>query len=280
MKKAAARCAILTAAITGALCAPSFAQSRLSDPLQAAQRSWLCRSVVPGSDVVWTTNPWRTQPFSTPPSADYMTWSNALASQAAWSVLHGYSLWTIDREHRNPVLAALNEAPLVRACRTEMAALPDAAQQAVRNEYAPNWQAVREANLARQITPTTDPALMRKEAQWCVEAFAFGLSALDVAPRLYFDIDRNAPDGPERLARFRRAFTEQHTWWTQRAAQLASQNAAAPRSDQESLILEIQALFEHSGLGITEVGVVQNHFAKQETNFCAAKAKALLKDKR
>lgn len=205
-----------------------------------------------------------------------MTWSNALASQAAWSVLYGYSLWTIDREHRTPVLAALNEAPLVRACRSEMGALPNAAQEAVRNVYAPNWQAVREANLARQTTPTTDPALMRKEAEWCGEAFAFGLSALDVAPRLYFDIDRNAPGGPERLARFRRAFTEQHTWWTQRAAQLASRrDTAAPRVDQESLILEIQALFEHSGLGISEVGVVQGHFAKQETNFCAAKANAL-----
>lgn len=262
-----------------ALCAvslvgsPAAAQSRLSDPYQAAQRSWLCRSVVPGSDVIFAADPWRRQP---PPPADYMTWSNALASQAAWSVLYGYSLWTIDREHRNAVNAALTERPLVNACRGEMGALPNAAQEAVRNEYARRWQAVREANLARQNTPTTDPALMRKEAEWCVEAFAFGLSALDVAPRLYFDIDRNASNGPERLTRFRRAFTEQHTWWTQRAAQLASRrDAAAPRSGQEALILEIQALFEHSGLSVAEIDVVQGHFAKQETNFCAAKANAL-----
>lgn len=265
--------------LVAALCAVSFsvpsaaAQSALSDPYQAAQRSWQCRSIVPGSDVIFDADPWRRQP---PAPADYMTWSNALASQAAWAVLYGYSLWTIDREHRNAVLAALNEAPLVRACRTERGALPDAAQTAVQSEYSQRWRAVRDANLARQNTPTTDPALMRKEAEWCVEAFAFGLSGLDVAPRLYFDIDRNAPNGAERLARFRRAFTEQHTWWTQRAAQLASrQDAAAPRVKQESLILEIQALFEHSGLGISETGVVQGHFAKQETNFCAAKARAL-----
>lgn len=267
---AAAVCAVSLAV------SPAAAQSRTSDPYQAAQRSWQCRSVVPGSDVVWTANPWRTQAYSTPPSADYMTWSNALAAQAAWAVLYGNSLWTIDGEHRNAVIAALNEAPLVRSCRSEMGGLPNAAQEAVRNVYAPNWRAVREANLARQNTPTTDPALMRKEAEWCVEAFTFGLSALDVAPRLYFDIDRNAPNGPERLARFRRAFTEQHTWWTQRAAQLASRrDAAALRTAQKDLILEIQALIEHSGLGISEVGVVQGHFAKQETNFCAAKAGTL-----
>lgn len=251
---------------------PAAAQSRLSDPYNAAQRSWLCRSVVPGSDVIFAADPWRRQP---PPPADYMTWSNALASQAAWSVLYGYSLWTIDREHRNAVNAALTERPLVNACRGEMDALPGAAQDAVRNEYARRWQAVREANLARQNIPTTDPALMRKEAEWCAEALAFGLSALDVAPRAYFGIDRNAPNGPERLERFRRAFTEQHTWWTQRAAQLASRHDAAPRADQGALILELQALFEHSGLSVAEIGVVQGHFAKQETNFCAAKANAL-----
>lgn len=262
-----------------ALCAvslavsPAAAQSRISDPYNAAQHSWLCRSVVPGSDVIFAANPWTRQP---PPPADYMTWSNALASQAAWSVLYGYSLWTIDREHRHAVNAALVERPLVTACRAEIGALPGAAQDAVRNEYAQRWRAVRDANLARQNTPTTDPALMRKEAQWCVEAFAFGLSALDVAPRLYFDIDRNAPGSPERLERFRRAFTEQHTWWTQRAAQLASRrDAAAPRTDQEALIVEIQALFERSNLGISEVGVVQGYFARQETNVCAAKANAL-----
>lgn len=265
--------------LVAALCAVSFsvpsaaAQARLSDPLQAAQHSWMCRSVVPAADVIFDTDPWRRQP---PAPAGYMTWSNALASQAAWSVLYGYSLWTIDREHRHPVIAASNERALVSACRAEIGALPAAAQTAVQSEYSQRWRAVRDANLARQNAPTTDPALMRKEAEWCVEAFAFGLSGLDVAPRLYFDIDRNAPNGAERLARFRRAFTEQHTWWTQRAAQLASRrDAAAPRVEQESLILEIQALFEHSGLGISEIGVVQGHFAKQETNFCAAKANAL-----
>jgi hypothetical protein len=134
---------------------------------------------------------------------------------------------------------------------------------------------VREDNLARQNVPTTDPALMRKEADWCVEAFEFGLSALDVAPRLYFEIDVNAPGGAERWERFRRAFDDQWAWWTQRAAQLQSQGNAAPRVDQESLIREIQALFEHSGLSVAEIGVVQGHFAKQETNFCAAKARAL-----
>lgn len=256
----------------------AVAQSSPSDPYQAAQRSWMCRSVVPAADVIFDADPWRRQP---PAPADYMTWSNALASQTAWSVLYGYSLWTIDGEHRNAVLAALKESPLVAACKSDLGALPDAAQKAVADEYAPNWQTVRETNLARQNAPTTDPALIRKEAEWCVEAFAFGLSGLDVAPRLYFDIDRNAPNGPERLERFRRAFTEQHTWWTQRATQLASQkDAAAPRIGQKDLILEIQALFEHSGLSVAEIGVVQGHFAKQETNFCAAKARALQQETR
>lgn len=265
--------------LAAALCAASFtvpsaaAQSALSDPYQAAQRSWQCRSVVPGSDVIFDTDPWRRQP---PAPANYMTWSNALASQAAWAVLYGYSLWTIDREHRHPVIAASNERALVSACRAEIGALPGAAQTAVQSEYSQRWRAVRDANLARQNAPTTDPALMRKEAEWCVEAFEFGLSALDVSPRLYFEIDVNAPGGAERWERFRSAFDDQWAWWTQRAAQLASRrDAAAPRVEQESLILQIQALFEHSGLGISEIGVVQGHFAKQETNFCAAKANAL-----
>lgn len=264
--------------LAAALCAlslavsPAAAQSALSDPYQAAQHSWMCRSVVPAADVIFDTDPWRRQP---PAPAGYMTWSNALASQAAWSVLYGYSLWTIDREHRHPVIAASNERPLVSACRAEISALPGAAQDAVRDEYARRWRVVREANLARQNVPTADPALMRKEAEWCVEAFEFGLSALDVAPRLYFEIDVNAPGGRERWERFRSAFDDQWAWWTQRAAQLQSQGNASPRGEQASLILEIQALFEHSGLSVPEIGVVQGHFAKQETNFCAAKARAL-----
>lgn len=264
--------------VLAALCVLSLsvssaaAQSALSDPYQAAQHSWMCRSVVPAADVIFDTDPWRRQP---PAPANYMTWSNALASQAAWAVLYGYSLWTIDREHRHPVVAALNERSLVSACRAEISALPAATQTAVQSEYSQRWRAVREAILARQNVPTTDPALMRKEAEWCVEAFEFALSALDVAPRLYFEIDVNAPGGRERWERFRSAFDDQWAWWSERAAQLQSRGNAAPRVEQASLILEIQALFEHSGLSVAEIGVVQGHFAKQETNFCAAKARAL-----
>lgn len=252
---------------------PAAAQSVLSDPFQAAQRSWMCRSVVPAADVIFDTNPWRRQP---PAPADYMTWSNALASQAAWSVLYGYSLWTIDREHRHPVVAAINERALVSACRAEISALSNAAQLAARNHYAPNWQAVREANLARQNLPTTDLALMRKEAAWCVEAFEFGLEALYSDPRGYFGIDVSAPGGGERLERFRWAFDDEWAWWTERAAQLESQpNAAAPRLDQRYLFEEITAFFAHSGLAANEIAVVRSHFAKQETNFCSAKANSL-----
>lgn len=264
--------------LAAALCVLSFtaspaaAQLSLSDPLQAAQHSWMCRSVVPAADVIFDTDPWRRQP---PAPANYMTWSNALASQTAWAVLYGYSLWTIDREHRHPVIAASNERALVSACRTEISALPNAAQEAVRNEYAPNWRTVREANLARQNVPTTDPALMRKEAEWCVEAFEFALSGLDVAPRLYFEIDVNAPGGRERWERFRSAFDDQWAWWSERAAQLQSRGNAAPRSRQSDLFLEVQAFFTRSGLGASEIGVVQGYFARQETNFCAAKANAL-----
>lgn len=81
--------------LVAALCAVSFivspaaAQSSLSDPLQAAQHSWMCRSVVPAADVIFDTDPWRRQP---PAPANYMTWSNALASQTAWAVLYGYSV--------------------------------------------------------------------------------------------------------------------------------------------------------------------------------------------
>lgn len=264
--------------LAAALCVLSLsvssaaAQSALSDPYQAAQHSWMCRSVVPAADVMFDTDPWRRQP---PAPADYLKWSNALASQAAWSVLYGYSLWTIDREHRHSVVAGFNERPLVSACRAEISALPEAAQTAVQNDYSQRWRAVREDNLARQNVPTTDPALMRKEAEWCVAAFEFGLSALDVAPRLYFEIDVNAPGGAERWERFRSAFDDQWAWWTQRAAHLQSRGNAAPRSRQSDLFLEVQAFFGRSGLGANEIGVVQGYFARQETNFCAAKANAL-----
>lgn len=268
--------------LIAALCAVSFivspaaAQPVLSDPYQAAQRSWLCRSVVPGSDVVWTANPWRTQPFSTPPPADYMTWSNALASQTAWAVLYGYSLWTIDREHRHPVIAASNERALVSACRAEISALPNAAQEAVRNQYAPNWQTVREANLAGQNTPTTDPALMRKEAEWCVAAFDFGNAALLADPQGTFGIDTRAPGGRERSERFGRAFAEQLDWWVARARALrARPDAAAPRSEQMPLMREVHTMFEYAGLSPADLAAVRSYFIKQETNVCAAKANAL-----
>jgi hypothetical protein len=265
--------------VIAALCAVSFtvspaaAQSRLSDPLQAAQHSWMCRSVVPSADVIFDTDPWRRQP---PAPADYMKWSNALASQAAWSVLHGYSLWTIDREHRNAVLAALNEAPLVRACRAEMGVLPGAAQEAVRADYAPRWQAVREANLARQNVPTTDAALMRKEAEWCVAAFDFGNAALLADPQGTFGIDTRAPGGRERSERFGRAFAEQLDWWVARARMLrARPEAAAPRTEQMPLMREVHTMFEYAGLGPADLSTVRGHFIRQETNFCAAKANAL-----
>ncbi len=264
-----------------ALCAfslsvlPVSAQSRPSDPLNAAQQSWMCRSMVTGAE--WTTtNPWESRPWATPAPADYMTWSNALASQAAWAVLYGHSLWMIDREHRVAALAAMNERALVQTCRDRLGGLADSVRNAVQNDYAPSWQAAREANLARQNTPTTDPALMRKEAAWCVEAFEFGLQALDSDPKGYFQIDVNAPGSGERWERFRSAFDDQWAWWSERTAQLASQpNAAAPRSDQKFLFEEILALFAHSGLAANEIAVVRSHFAKQETNFCAAKARAL-----
>lgn len=255
------------------LALPAAAQSRLSNPLQAAQHSWMCRSVVPAADVIFDTNPWQRQP---PAPADYMTWSNALASQAAWAVLYGHSLWTIDREHRHPVIAASNERALVSACRAEVGGLAEGVRNTVRNDYVQGWRVARDANLARQNTPTTDPALMRKEAAWCVVAFEFGLQALDSDPRGYFEIDVNAPGGGERWERFRSAFDDQWAWWTQRASQLASQpNAAAPRLDQRYLLEEITAFFAHSGLAANEIAVVRSHFAKQETNFCAAKANAL-----
>lgn len=265
--------------LVAALCAVSFivspaaAQSVLSDPYQAAQRSWLCRSVVPAADVIFDTNPWQRQP---PAPANYMTWSNVLASQAAWSVLYGYSLWTIDREHRHPVIAASNERALVSACRAELSALPNAAQEAVSNEYAPNWQTVREANLARQNTPTTDPALMRKEAEWCVTAFDFGNAALLADPQGTFGIDTRAPGGRERSERFGRAFAEQLEWWVARARALrARPDAAAPRSEQMPLMREVHTMFEYAGIGAADLAAVRSYFIKQETNFCAAKSRAL-----
>lgn len=265
--------------LVAALCAVSFfvspaaAQSRLSDPLQAAQHSWMCRSVVPAADVMFDTNPWRRQP---PAPANYMTWSNALASQAAWAVLYGHSLWTIDREHRHPVIAASNERALVSACRAEISALPNAAQEAVRNEYAPNWQAVREANLARQNLPTADLALMRKEAEWCVAAFDFGNAALLADPQGTFGIDTRAPGGRERSERFGRAFAEQLDWWVARARTLrARPDAAAPRSEQMPLMREVHTMFEYAGLSPADLAAVRSYFIKQETNVCAAKARTL-----
>jgi len=267
--------------LAAALCAlslavsPAAAQSRLSDPLQDAQQSWMCRSMVTGAE--WTTtNPWESRPWATPALADYMTWSNALASQAAWAVLYGHSLWMIDREHRVAALAAMNERALVQTCRDRLGGLADSVRNAVQNDYAPGWRAARETNLARQNAPATDPALRRKEAAWCVEAFDFALSALDSDPKGYFEIDVNASGGRERWERFRSAFDDQWAWWSERAAQLAAQpNAAAPRSDQKFLFDEILALFAHSGLSAAEIAIVRSHFAKQETNFCAAKARAL-----
>ena len=205
-----------------------------------------------------------------------MTWSNALASQAAWAVLYGHSLWTIDREHRHPVIAASNERALVSACRAEIGALPNAAQEAVRNEYAPNWQTVREANLAGQNAPTTDPALMRKEAEWCVAAFDFGNAALLADPQGTFGIDTRAPGGRERSERFGRAFAEQLDWWVARARTLrARPDAAAPRSEQMPLMREVHTMFEYAGLSPADLAAVRSYFIKQETNFCAAKARAL-----
>lgn len=265
--------------LAAALCALSFtvspaaAQSPLSDPLQAAQHSWMCRSVVPAADVIFDTNPWRRQP---PAPADYMTWSNALASQAAWAVLYGHSLWTIDREHRHPVVAGLNERPLVSACRAEVGGLAEGVRNTVRNEYAQGWRAAREANLARQNTPTTDPALMRKEAEWCVAAFDFGNAALLADPQGTFGIDTRAPGGRERSERFGRAFAEQLDWWVARARTLrARPDAAAPRSEQMPLMREVHTMFEYAGLSPADLAAVRSYFIKQETNFCAAKARAL-----
>ncbi|WP_375205347.1 hypothetical protein [Hyphococcus sp.] len=251
-----------------------------NDPYKIAQRAWMCRTLSDGAaSMTVPRNPWKPTQWDARPSAEYLGWSNLLASASAWSVIHGHSLWTLDRAHRNAVMSPVFEPELAAACQEDYKTFPEKLRTAIGQTYSKNIQDTRARILPTQDDPTTDPELHLKEAAWCVAAFKHALSALDVDPKGYFGFDTGTDEGKEKLARSLKLYGNQRDWWQRRADALAAQeNAPRLRTKQEYLLEDIVVFFDRAGLQPGDVGFTKRHFVLQESNFCAEKARTIWSD--
>jgi len=251
-------------------------QSVGTDPYPFAQRAVFCYRLNPLSKALMAP---KGDALKTENGKDYRIWSYVRARTTAWSVLYGHSLRQIFAEVPN---APTNEYGFVDAkynedCKLQGAIAPSMLTTLERDHYAKKWESERQNILPKYTVPANSDADKGNEAAWCTQSFDYGLQQLYSDPKGSFGMDPDAQNGQARVENARRLFKGQLDWWRQRNAALNADKAGDALKNQQTRMNGMLVILDNAKMKPAALAMVKSYFIKQETNFCAAKSKALQK---